>query len=237
LDQKILDQQSQHWEDSFSSKPEMFGLEPSEAAKYAKETFENQKVKTFFSRKKIDILELGAGLGRDTTFFAAESNLIQVTALDYSSEAITKINQKKKDFYSDPTMSDGRSAADKITTKVWDVRNKLPYKDKSFDGCFSHMLYCMALTTADLQKLNNEIQRILKPNGSNIYTIRHTEDGDFQNGNHIGEDLYENDGFIVHYFSEEKVNSLLKGFKNISIEKFEEGTFPRKLFFVVNEKK
>ena len=134
----------------------MFGLEPSEAAKYAKEIFENQKVKTFFSRKKIDILELGAGLGRDTTYFAAESNLIQVTALDYSSEAITKINQKKKDYYSDPTMSDGRSAADKITTKVWDVRNKLPYKDKSFDGCFSHMLYCMALTTSEIIKLNKE---------------------------------------------------------------------------------
>ena len=50
-------------------------------------------------------------------------------------------------------------------------------------------------------------------------------------------DLYENDGFIVHYFSEEKVNSLVNGFKNISLEKFEEGTFPRKLFFVVNEKK
>ena len=51
------------------------------------------------------------------------------------------------------------------------------------------------------------------------------------------EDLYENDGFIVHYFSEEKVNSLLNGFKNIALEKFEEGTFPRKLFFIVNEKK
>ena len=34
-----------------------------------------------------------------------------------------------------------------------------------------------------------------------------------------------------------KVNYLLDGFKNINLEKFEEGTFPRKLFFVVNEKK
>ena len=98
------------------------------------------------------------------------------------------------------------------------------------------MLYCMALTTSDLKKLNNEILRILKPGGINIYTVRHTNDGDFQNGIHIGEDLYENDGFIVHYFSEDKVNSLLNGFKNISLQKFEEGNFPRRLFFVVNEK-
>ena len=80
-------------------------------------------------------------------------------------------------------------------------------------------------------------QSIISCGGINIYTVRHTIDGDFQNGNHIGEDLYENDGFIVHYFSEEKVNSLLNGFKNITLEKFEEGTFPRKLFFIVNEKK
>tara|TARA_B100001121_G_scaffold268100_1_gene251813 strand:- start:2136 stop:2423 length:288 start_codon:yes stop_codon:yes gene_type:complete len=95
----------------------------------------------------------------------------------------------------------------------------------------------MALTTSDLKTLNNEIQRILKPGGINIYTVRHTSDGDFKNGYHIGEDLYENDGFIVHYFSEDKINSLLNGFKNISIEKFEEGPFPRKLFLVINEKK
>ena len=99
------------------------------------------------------------------------------------------------------------------------------------------MLYCMALSNSDLENLNNEICRVLKPGGINVYTVRNTDDGDYKNGTHIGEDLYENDGFIVHYFSKEKVNSLLEGFKNILLEKFEEGKFPRKLFFVVNEKK
>ena len=89
----------------------MFGLDPSESARHAKEIFENQKVNIFFKRKKIDILELGAGLGRDTTYLAANSNLIQVTALDYSSEAIKNINKKKIENYSDPIMADGRSAA------------------------------------------------------------------------------------------------------------------------------
>ena len=134
-------------------------------------------------------------------------------------------------------MTDGKSATNKITTKVWDVRNGIPYKNNTFDGCFSHMLYCMALTTSEIIKLNKEVHRVLKPGGINIFTVRHTGDGDYKKGKHIGEDLYENDGFIVHYFSQEKVNSLLNGFKNITLEKFEEGTFPRKLFFVVNEKK
>ena len=59
------------------------------------------------------------------------------------------------------------------------------------------MLYCMALTLNELENLNNEIYRILKPNGINIYTVRHTNDGDYKKGIHRGEDLYENDGFIV----------------------------------------
>ncbi len=217
MDQSELDQQSQHWEKNFSNKPEMFGLEPSTSAKKALNFFKEKKIK--------NIIELGAGLGRDSIFFA--KNNIKIQALDYSSSGIKIINHKiKKD-----------NLSNYISTKLFDVREKLPFKDKSIDACYSHMLYCMALTIADLQKLNNEIHRVLKPNGLNIYTVRHTNDGDFKNGKHIGEDLYENDGFIVHYFSEEKVNLLMNGFKNITLEKFEEGTFPRKLFFVVNEKK
>ena len=217
MDTKVLNQQSQHWEKNFSNKPEMFGLEPSISAK---------KALNFFKEKKINnIIELGAGLGRDSIFFA--KNNIKIQALDYSSSGIKIINHKIKK----------NNLSNYISTKLFDVREKLPFKDNSIDACYSHMLYCMALTIADLQKLNNEIHRILKPNGLNIYTVRHTNDGDYKNGKHIGEDLYENDGFIVHYFSKEKVNSLLNGFKNITLEKFEEGTFPRKLFFIVNEKK
>ena len=217
MDQNELDQQSQHWEKNFSNKPEMFGLEPSISAK---------KALNFFKEKKINnIIELGAGLGRDSIFFA--KNNIKIQALDYSSSGIEIINHKiNKD-----------NLKNFISTKLFDVREKLPFEDNSIDGCYSHMLYCMALTTEDLEKLNNEIHRILKPNGLNIYTVRHTNDGDYKNGKHIGEDLYENDGFIVHYFSQEKVSTLLNGFENIALEKFEEGTFPRKLFFVVNKKK
>ena len=217
MDQKKLNQQSQHWENNFSSKPEMFGLDPSLSAKKALKLLQEKNIKS--------VIELGAGLGRDTIFFG--KNLIHTIALDYSPSGIKVIDQKIKKA----------NLSKYISSKLFDVREKLPFEDNSIDACYSHMLYCMALTTDDLVKLNNEIKRILKPGGINIYTVRHTNDGDFQNGNHIGEDLYENDGFIVHYFSEEKVNSLLNGFKNISLEKFEEGTFPRKLYFIVNEKK
>ena len=195
----------------------MFGLDPSLSAKKALELFKEKNIHK--------IVEIGAGLGRDTLFFA--KNSIHIIALDYSFSGIKIINNK----------IEKNNLSNIISTKLFDVRKKLPFKDNSIEGCYSHMLYCMALTTNDLKKLNNEIKRILKPGGINIYTVRHTNDGDFKNGIHVGEDLYENDGFIVHYFSKEKVNSLLDGFNNITLEEFEEGTFPRKLFFVINEKK
>ena len=216
MDKEILNQQSQHWESNFSSKPEMFGLDPSIPAKKSLKLFQNQNISK--------IIELGAGLGRDTIYFA--KNLIHVVALDYSQSGLEAINQKAKK----------NSLSNSITTNFFDVRKKLPFEDNSVEACYSHMLYCMALTTSELENLNNEIYRVLKPNGINIYTVRHTKDGDYKNGIHRGEDLYEKDGFIVHFFSEKKVKSLLKGFKNISIDLFEEGSFPRKLFFVCNKK-
>ena len=216
MDKEILNQQSQHWESNFSSKPEMFGLDPSIPAKKSLKLFQNQNISK--------IIELGAGLGRDTIYFA--KNSIHVVALDYSQSGLEAINQKAKK----------NSLSNSITTNFFDVRKKLPFEDNSVEACYSHMLYCMALTTSELENLNNEIYRVLKPNSINIYTVRHTKDGDYKNGIHRGEDLYEKDGFIVHFFSEKKVKSLLKGFKNISIDLFEEGSFPRKLFFVCNKK-
>ena len=195
----------------------MFGLEPSIAAIKALNTFKKQKITR--------IIELGSGLGRDTIFFA--QNLINVVALDYSSSANKNVNLKAKK----------NNLSNYISTKIFDIRKKLPFEDNSIEACFSHMLYCMALTKSDLNRLNNEIYRVLKPNGLNIYTVRHTNDGDYKKGIHRGEDLYENDGFIVHFFSLDKINSLLEGFENLSIENFEEGSFPRKLFLVQNRKK
>ena len=193
----------------------MFGSEASEPAKKSLKIFQDNNINT--------IIELGAGLGRDSIYFSI--NNLSVTSLDYSQSGINIINKKIN-----------KDKLKNIKTKVFDIRQKLPFEDNSIDGCFSHMLYCMALSNQNLFNLNKEICRILKPDGLNIYTVRNEHDGDYKNGIHRGEDMYENDGFIVHFFNKTKINQLTDGFKNIKIESFEEGTFPRKLYFVVNKK-
>ena len=39
-------------------------------------------------------------------------------------------------------------------------------------------------------------------------------------------------GFIVHFFSPEKVVDLAKGYEIVSVEEFEEGDLPKRLFLV-----
>ncbi len=216
MDNKILIEQSQHWEKSFSSKPEMFGIEPSHSAKIALENFKKNNIKR--------IIELGAGLGRDTIFFA--KNSIKVTALDFSPTAIKIIRNK----------SNSLGLNDLIQVQKHDFREKFIFKNNSYEGCYSHMLYCMAFTNLEIENLNDEVCRILKKDAINIYTARNHLDADYKKGIHRGEDLYEMNGYIVHYFSDEKFKKLEKGFKNIRIDHFDEGIFPRKLSIVINQK-
>ena len=210
MDKKLLNKQSQHWENNFSSKPEMFGVSPSNPASYTLEIFKKNNVK--------NMIELGAGQGRDSLLFA--NNDIHVHALDYSQSGIHKINEKVSEF----------ELQKKVSTHLFDVRERLPFEDSSIDACYSHMLYCMALTFEEVESLNTEVHRVLKMGGLNVFTVRNIEDGDYQNGIHRGEDLYESNGFIVHFFSKEKIKKLLRGFELIDISYFEEGSFPRRLY-------
>ena len=212
-----LNNQEEYWETNYTNKPKMFGLIPSFAA------VESLKV---FKKKNISsIVELGAGLGRDTIFFA--KNNIKVEALDYSKTAVKSIKKKIKEL----------NLTKFVSAKVFDVRKKLPFKNNSIQGIFSHMLYCMALKNLEVQNLNNEILRVLVKGGVNIYTVRNFEDGDYKNGVHIEDETYQNDGFIINFFSKKKIEKLLVGFSNIKIDRFNEGDFPRKLFIVQNQKK
>lgn len=216
-DKEVLNQQQDNWKGTFSKKPDMFGNEPSEPARKAVELFKKEG--------KTKILELGAGQGRDTIFLA--QNGLQVYALDYSQSGIGAIVQKAQRL----------DLSDSITTIQHDIRQQIPFENEFFDGCYSHMLYCMALTTSELEFLSQEVRRVLRPNGINIYTVRHTNDAHYGAGIHRGEDMYEVGGFIVHFFNKEKIKHLAKGFEIVSIDEFEEGGLPRRLFRVTLRKR
>jgi len=215
--EEVLNSQHRHWENMLSTKPDMFGTEPSDPAQKAAELFKKQG--------KVKILELGGGQGRDTLFFAQSG--FQVTVLDYCERGVETITQKAREM----------GLSQSATAICHDVRKSLPFEDESFDGCYSHMLYCMALTTVELEFLSDEIRRVLKPSGLNIYTVRNTKDPHYRTGVHQGEEIYEIGGFVIHFFSKEKVEHLAKRFEIESIDEFEEGGLPKRLFRVTLRKK
>ncbi len=217
IDTSALDHQRDHWEKTYVDNADMFGDQPSYPVRRAVETFRKEKAQI--------VLELGSGQGRDTLFLL--QNGFQVYAVDYSEEGLKAIRKKAA----------GIGVSPSITTIAHDIRQGLPFDDNFFDGCYSHMLYCMALTTPQLQVLSQEIRRVLKTGGLNIYTVRHTRDPHYGTGIHRGEDMWElGGGFIVHFFSKEKVEHLAEGYEILRLEEFEETGLPKKLFLVTLKK-
>ncbi len=214
---KIRDGQRSHWESTYSQEPDLYGGEPSHAARKAAQRFREEGIR--------NILELGAGQGRDTVFFAR--NGFRILAVDYSRPGLQSIREKMR----------RSNLADWVGLLCHDVRQPLPLVDESFDACYSHMLFNMALTTTQLESLSVEIRRVLVPGGLNVYSARNTQDAHYRRGIRHGEALYENDGFIVHFLSERKVRHLARGYAILDIEAFAEGELPRRLHLVTLRKK
>lgn len=210
---EFLDNQCSHWEKSFTINSEMFGTMSSKPAQKAVEIFKARNVKK--------VVELGGGQGRDTVYFA--QNGFQVDVLEYTTIGVETIRKKAEEL----------GLSHLINPIQHDVRNPFPFEDNSIDAVYSHMLYCMAFTTKELEFISKEIRRILWAEGLNIYTVRNTDDIHYGQGIHRGEDMYEVGGFVVHFFSLHKVKCLAKGFDIVSIDNFEEGGLPRKLYQVV----
>lgn len=216
-DRAILDAQHEQWQSAFASRPEMFGVEPSYAARHTAARCKHEGRQT--------ILELGCGQGRDALFFAGSR--FQVTALDYSERGLQELRAK----------AEQARLSSRLNTVCHDIRQPLPFDEGSFDVCFSHMVYCMALTTAELKTLSDDIHRVLKPGGLNIYTARNTADPDYRSGIHRGEEMYELEGgFIVHFFTRKKVEWLAEKFELVGVDQFEESRLPKRLFLVTLKK-
>ncbi len=111
------------------------------------------------------VLELGGGQGRDTIGLLQAG--LSVTALDFTAEALEQLEHAA-----------GPERHGHLRTLAHDVRTPLTLDGLSFDAVFAHMLFCMALSTAQLQQLMAEVHRLLRRSGQIVYTVRHVGDAD-----------------------------------------------------------
>jgi len=166
------------------------------------------------------ILELGAGHGRDTIFFA--SNGIDVEALDYSVIAVDILDKIRKE----------KSLP--IKPQIFDVKSPLPIQDSFFDAVYSHMLLNMRFSLDQLHFIFSEIKRVLKPKGLNFFSVRNYNDKSYGKGVEIEKGIYDINGFQVRFFTEKEIQDLMKGFELLWIrEEYEE---PVTLYLVSSRK-
>ncbi|WP_328971427.1 class I SAM-dependent methyltransferase [Streptomyces sp. NBC_00239] len=211
-EQDLADAQRRHWQNTYTAHPCMYGEQPSTPAVHATGAFRAAGAK--------DVLELGAGHGRDALYFAREGFTVQAT--DFSATGLQQLQEA----------AHAQGVAERVSTTVHDVRDRLPLPDASVDAVFAHMLLCMALSTQEIHALVQDVRRVLRPGGLFVYTVRHTDDAHYGTGTPHGDDIYEHGGFAVHFFSRHLVDALAADWTLNEVHAFEEGELPRRLWRV-----
>ncbi|MGG7575408.1 class I SAM-dependent methyltransferase [Streptomyces sirii] len=210
--QELAAGQLRHWQSTYTAHPGMYGAQPSAPAVHAAAVFRAAGAR--------DVLELGAGQGRDALFFAHEGFTVQAT--DFSPPGLEQLRAAARAQHVD----------ERVTTAVHDVREPLPLPDATVDAVFAHMLLCMALTTEEILGLVDEVRRVLRPGGVFVYTVRHTGDAHYGAGTAHGDGVYEHGGFAVHFFDRALVDALAEGWALEEVHAFDEGDLPRRLWRV-----
>jgi SAM-dependent methyltransferase len=205
---------SEVWNNVYKSDSTFFGEEPSN---FAMICFNHMKANNV---KKV--LELGAGHGRDTNFFA--SNDIEVDALDYSIIAVGILDKIAKEKRLP------------IKSRTFDVKKPLLFPDSHFDAVYSHMLLNMKFSQDELRYIFSEVRRVLKPKGLNLFSVRNHNDKSYRKGREIDKGIYDINGFQIRFFTEKEIKDLTteEGFELLWLkEEYEE---PVTLYLVASRK-
>ena len=141
--EEILSHQRQLWEDIFSNETDVYGKGPSSSARKAAALFKKEG--------KTRIVELGCGQGRDALYFAQLG--FHVCVVDYCESGVKSLVQKALSL----------DLSSSIEVVCHDIRKPFPFKNESFDGCYSHILYC-CLGSSLCECLLSEIRRIFSQN-------------------------------------------------------------------------
>jgi len=201
---KVAVSMSEVWNKVYKSNNTFFGEEPSNFAVLCLNHLKTNNVKR--------VLEIGAGHGGDTIFFA--SNGIEVEALDYSVTAIEIVDKIAKEKRLP------------IKSQTFDVKKTpLPFPDGYFDAVYSHMLFNMRFSLEDLHFIFSEIRRVLKPKGLNFFSVRNHNDKSYGKGIEVDQGIYDINGFQIRFFTEIEIQGLAatEGFEILWIkEEYEE---------------
>lgn len=160
-----------YWTDKRKAYEKSEGFMPSIFAEFAI---------TYFSERG-SILELGAGRGQDSMYFAGRGYRVESTDLVLDDA--------------------GREFPEFVSRKTVDIRQTLPYEDEAFDAVYAHLAlhYFDSDTTS---RVFDEAHRVLKPGGVFAFLVNSINDPEYETGEKIEENYFETDGTRKRYFSQ-----------------------------------
>ena len=149
------------------------------------------------SQPRCMLLDIGCGDGRDSMYFSEQG--VNVTAIDFSEEAIGKLQTRFPD----------------INALVKDILH-MDFPDTSFDAIYAHLsLHYFDDPTTDAVLCN--IRRMMKHNGLFFIRCKSIHDPLYGKGREINEDMFLFH-HTRHFFSAEYMREKLRDFEILSLE-------------------
>ncbi|OGM13720.1 hypothetical protein A3A76_02490 [Candidatus Woesebacteria bacterium RIFCSPLOWO2_01_FULL_39_23] len=157
---------------------------------------------SYFPKEGI-ILELGAGLGKDSRYFAHQG--YKVTSSDFSDSALE--------------ISKWEANAQKLLIDFQniDIRHPLPFKNEAFNVVYAHaVLHYFSHTITD--QIFREIHRVLKDGGIFATLLKSKEDPEVLKSLKLHENFYQTpQGLVERFFSLDEIQNEVNGLFNPTV--------------------
>lgn len=151
------------------------------------------------------IVDLGAGQGQDTRYFAA--NGFHVTSTDLSEDALAVSKR-----HTLPEL------ANRITFQKFDLRDPFPFDDASFDVVYAH-LSLHYFDTKQTSLIFDEIHRVLHHNGILAFLVNSIDDPEYQADKEIEPGVLILNGLKKRFFSVDTIRPYLSSFSIVLLNR------------------
>jgi len=147
-----------------------------------------------------EVLDLGCGQGHDLRAMAQAGH--RVAGIDFSPLAIRRARKQVYGWH-----FPRRRNAD---LRGHDIADGLPFEDERFGGVYSHL--ALHYFSDDVtRRIFREIERVLRPGGLLVFSVKSTDDPYYGDGERLGEHIFSRKGHVRHFFDEGYVKDLLDG--------------------------
>jgi SAM-dependent methyltransferase/8-oxo-dGTP pyrophosphatase MutT (NUDIX family) len=144
------------------------------------------------------ILELGAGQGQDSRFFA--ENGYEVTSTDLEQGALGLSEEKTS-----------KELQSLISLRQLNLQDELPFENESFDVIYAHLsLHYFDNETTD--RLFDEVYRVLRRGGTFAFLVNSTSDPEYGQGRQLEPDYFQIGKLAKRYLSVKTARTLTQYF-------------------------